>query len=78
MGYFRESHALALTEGQRLYAAIAMENLAALTHHAGDARLAEQRYREALRLYREVGDEQGIGACLDGLAATKDDRPDPR
>ena len=69
MGYFRESHALALAEGQRLYAAIAMENLAALTHHSGDTRLAEHRYREALRLYREVGDDEGINSCLGGLAA---------
>ena len=32
MGLFRESHSLALEGGNRLYAAIAMENLAALTH----------------------------------------------
>jgi hypothetical protein len=75
LGYFRESHVLALAEGQHLYAAIAMENLAALTHHTGDTRLAAQRYREALRLYREVADEQGIASCQSGLTATETTHP---
>jgi hypothetical protein len=55
-----------------------MENLAALTRHAGDVHLAAQRYREALRLYREVGDEQGIGSCVEGLAAVEGGELDRR
>jgi predicted ATPase/class 3 adenylate cyclase len=71
MGLFRESHSLALEGGNRLYAAIAMENLAALTRLQGDelAGVAQSRYREALLLYRAVGDKQGVASCLGGLAA---------
>jgi predicted ATPase/class 3 adenylate cyclase len=70
MGLFRESHSLALEGGNRLYAAIAMENLAALTRLQGDELegVAQSRFREALRLYRSVGDKQGIASCLGGLA----------
>ncbi|MCD6056913.1 MAG: adenylate/guanylate cyclase protein [Thermomicrobiales bacterium] len=71
MGLFRESHSLALEGGNRLYAAIAMENLAALTRLQGEELegVAQSRFREALRLYRSVGDKQGIASCLAGLAA---------
>ena len=71
MGLFRESHSLALEGGNRLYAAIAMENLAALTRLRGEdfAGVAQSRFREALLLYRAVGDQQGIATCLGGLAA---------
>jgi predicted ATPase len=71
MGLFRESHSLALEGGNRLYAAIAMENLAALTRLQGEefADVAQSRFREALLLYRSVGDKQGIASCLAGLAA---------
>ena len=69
MGYYRESHMLALEGGNPLYAAIAMENLASLTHLHGDQRVAQNRYLETLRLYRAVGDQQGINTCLAGLAS---------
>jgi tetratricopeptide (TPR) repeat protein len=71
MGLYRESHSLALEGGNRLYAAIAMENLAALTRSQdGDFEgVAQSRFREALLLYRAVGDKQGIASCLIGLAA---------
>jgi hypothetical protein len=71
MGLYRESHSLALEGGNRLYAAIAMENLAALTRLQGEefAGVAQSRFREALLLYRSVGDKQGIASCLSGLAA---------
>jgi hypothetical protein len=69
MGLYRESHSLALEGGNRLYAAIAMEGLAALTRLHGDEGVAQTRYREALLLYRSVGDKQGIASCLSGLAA---------
>jgi predicted ATPase/class 3 adenylate cyclase/Tfp pilus assembly protein PilF len=71
MGLYRESHSLALEGGNRLYAAIAMENLAALTRSQdGDFEgVAHSRFREALLLYRAVGDKQGIASCLIGLAA---------
>jgi tetratricopeptide (TPR) repeat protein len=72
IGLYRESHSLALEGGNRLYAAIAMENLAALTRSQdGDFEgVAHSRFREALLLYRAVGDKQGIASCLGGLAAT--------
>jgi predicted ATPase len=72
MGLYRESHSLAIEGGNRLYAAIAMENLAALTRLQGEEfeGIAQSRFREALLLYRAVGDKQGIASCLDGLAAT--------
>jgi tetratricopeptide (TPR) repeat protein len=72
MGLYRESHSLALEGGNRLYAAIAMENLAALTRLQGEEfeGIAQSRFREALLLYRAVGDKQGIASCLGGLAAT--------
>ena len=71
MGLFRESYSLALEGGNRLYAAIAMENLAALTRLQGEELegVAQSRFREALLLYRSVGDKQGIASCLGGLAA---------
>ena len=71
MGLFRESHSLALEGGNRLYAAIAMENLAALTRLQGEelGGVAQSRFREALLLYRSAGDKQGIASCLGGLAA---------
>ena len=68
MGLYRESHSLALEGGNRLYAAIAMENLATLTRLHGDEGVAQTRFREALLLYRSVGDKQGIASCLSGLA----------
>ncbi len=71
MGLYRESHSLALEGGNRLYAGIAMENLAALTQLQGEELegVAQTRFREALLLYRAVGDKQGIASCLSGLAA---------
>jgi hypothetical protein len=45
-----------------------MENLAALTRLHGDEGVAQTRFREALLLYRSVGDKQGIASCLSGLA----------
>jgi predicted ATPase len=71
-GLFRESHSLALEGGNRLYAAIAMESLASLTRLQGEEfeGVAQSRFREALLLYRSVGDKQGIASCLGGLAAT--------
>jgi len=71
MGLFRESYSLALEGGNRLYAAIAMESLASLTRLQGEELegVAQSRFREALLLYRSVGDKQGIASCLGGLAA---------
>lgn len=69
MGLFRESHSLALEGGNGLVAAIAMENLAALTRLQGEEGVAQSRFREALLLYRSVGDTQGITSCLSGLAS---------
>ena len=60
---------LALAVGNHLNAAIAMEGLAALAHHLGDERVAQNRFQEALHLYRGVGDQLGIASCLAGLAA---------
>jgi hypothetical protein len=68
MRLYLESHILALDTGSQLYAAIAMENLAALTRLQGDLQNAYVRFREALLLYRSVGDLEGIVSCVSGLA----------
>ena len=69
-GCYRESHSLALEGGNRLYAAIAMEGLAALDPASRRRKaLPKPRFREALLLYRSVSDKQGIASCLGGLAA---------
>ena len=65
---YLEGHTLALEGGNQLYAAIALENLAALNRERGASAIAAARFREALRLYRGVGDLQGIGTCLCNLA----------
>ncbi|MCC7023966.1 MAG: tetratricopeptide repeat protein [Thermomicrobiales bacterium] len=70
---YLESHTLALECANRLYAAIAMENLAALTQRRSDPALARARYQDALCLYRDVADPQGILASLTGIAAIASD-----
>ncbi len=68
MGLYLEAYSLAIEGRNRLYAGIALENLAAITQYRNDSRLAWERYREALLLFRSVGDFQGIVSCLIGLA----------
>jgi tetratricopeptide (TPR) repeat protein len=68
MGLYLESHSMAAEGGNRLHAAIALENIAAITQYRNDARLAWERYREALLIFHSVGDYQGIVGCLIGLA----------
>jgi predicted ATPase/class 3 adenylate cyclase len=65
---YLESSILALEGGNRLYAAIAFENLGTLAANTGETRAAEEHFCEALRLFRAVGDHQGIVNCLSGLA----------
>ena len=54
--------------GNRLYAAISLENLASLMLRSGAYAAAATRYQEAFRLYRAVDDVQGIASSLSGLA----------
>ena len=68
MGLYLEAHSLAVEGGNRSYAGIALENMAAITQYRNDARLAWERYREAMLLFHSVGDYLGIVGCLVGLA----------
>jgi hypothetical protein len=65
---YLESYTLALEGGNRLHAAIALDNLAALLREDGDELAARDRFREALLLYCRVGDDEGMVSCLRGLA----------
>jgi predicted ATPase/class 3 adenylate cyclase len=74
---YLESHALALEGANRLYAAIARENRAVLKRQLNGRALARTRYQDALCLYRDVADPQGILSSLTGLAAIAADEGIP-
>ncbi|MFN8593367.1 MAG: tetratricopeptide repeat protein [Thermomicrobiales bacterium] len=61
--FCRESQILAFESGNQLYAAIAIETLASVSRRMGEDAAAEYSFREAMRLYRGLGDIQGLCSC---------------
>lgn len=65
---YEETASMASTAGYAFTLPGILHNLAYISHHRGDDARARMQFKEALGLYRDMGDRRGIAECVAGLA----------